>query len=161
MQQRVQSENSIARFNCRLVIGDDKPFLILRKQYCKEVQLQLQSIIFLEAFIMFNDMETELRPRDRFVMAIQMAAHCIPSKSKRSPHWFAKDINLIMPAIKARNDAMAKYMANGKSRITRLRLQECRRAVKRLVCTAKSKWIEEQRDSINNGNGQAAWTAIK
>lgn len=95
---------------------------------------------------------------------------CCTSERKGQPNWFQAEC--IMPLVKARNEAQAKFNLEVRKarrddpRVVeaKARLCKARSAVHKAVDAAKKDWLKGHLDSINAGPGRgckAYWEAIK
>ena len=81
---------------------------------------------------------------------------------RKQPEWFEESTEVLVPLVKAKNDAYATYLReNNQARKTEFRRHQ--RAVKRVVDKAKEEWVcrvATQREAATK-DGQTRWKCIR
>ena len=83
----------------------------------------------------------------------EAAKEVLPTKKRVQPGWFEEEQAVILPLIKARNEAFNAYSSARVTRSTKKRLREARKKVKTAVTEAKNKWLMTQCKKLNEAAG--------
>ena len=112
MEQRRYARCSIARADSSVLVGGDEA-KGHKVGFNNQVLMEIQHLQFFDVFDIFPEevSYSDMGANDRAEAALSMAAASyLPVKPKPSPAWYEQNIDLIAPAIQARNAAVEKLM---------------------------------------------------